>query len=410
MDDFMTETADSQPYGGALEVGFVTETFPPEVNGVAKTLARIIAEMVERGHHIHIVRPHQGAADTQRYVKVEKTIRVWGIPIPGYSGLRAGWPALLTLQSYWRRNRPDVLYVATEGPLGWAAVVVARHLKIPVISGFHTNFHSYSDHYRIGMLKGIIQRYLAKFHNRTAVTLAPTKALCAELESLGFDNVDVLGRGIDLRLFSPRQRSESLRRSWGIEADDLAVLYVGRLAAEKNIQLAVDAFEAMKMREPRLRFVFVGDGPIVDELADGRDDFVMAGVHTGQSLARHYASADIFLFPSETETFGNVVLEAMASGLALVAYDYAAVGEVGEHGVNGLFPALSDAEEFIHLSVSLLENREKIGRLRSNARESVTDRDWKSVFDRFERQLFKFKGNSGGNLRLDDRRVTSAAE
>ena len=136
----------------------------------------------------------------------------------------------------------------------------------------------------------------------------------------------------------------------------------------------------------------------------------MAGVHTGQSLACHYASADIFLFPSETETFGNVVLEAMASGLALVAYDYAAVGEVGEHGVNGLFPALSDAEEFIHMSVSLLENREKIGRLRSNARESVTDRDWKSVFDRFERQLFKFNGNSGGNLRLDDRRVTSAAE
>ena len=270
MDEFRTETADTQPYGGALEVGFVTETFPPEVNGVAKTLARIIVEMAERGHRIHIVRPHQGAADTQRDVKVEKTIRVWGIPIPCYSGLRAGWPALLTLQSYWRHNRPDVLYVATEGPLGWAAVVVARHLKIPVISGFHTNFHSYSDHYRIGMLKGIIQRYLAKFHNRTAVTLAPTKALCAELESLGFDNVDVLGRGIDLRLFSPGQRSESLRRSWGIEADDLAILYVGRLAAEKNIQLAIDAFEAMKMREPRLRFVFVGDGPIVNELADGR--------------------------------------------------------------------------------------------------------------------------------------------
>ncbi|MET0106746.1 MAG: glycosyltransferase family 1 protein [Sedimenticola sp.] len=377
---------------------------------MARTLARIIAEMVERGHRIHIVRPHQGATDTQRYVKVDKTIRVWGIPIPGYSGLKAGWPALVTLYTHWRRSRPDVLYVATEGPLGWAAVVVARYLKIPVISGFHTNFHSYSDHYRIGMLKGIIQRYLARFHNRTAVTLAPTRALCEELTGLGFGNVDVLGRGIDLRLYSPGQRSDSLRRSWGLEADDLAVLYVGRLAAEKNIQLAIDAFDAMKVREPRLRFVFVGDGPIADVLAHGRDDLVMAGVHTGQSLARHYASADIFLFPSETETFGNVVLEAMASGLALVAYDYAAVGEVGEHGVNGLFPPLSDTEEFIEMSVSLVEKREKIGMLRHNARESVMDRDWKSVFDRFERQLFRFKGDSGGNLRLDDQRVTSAAE
>ena len=171
---------------------------------------------------------------------------VRGLPLPGYKGTHVGLPARGLLHGCWTQHRPDVVYVATEGPLGWSAVRTARRLRIPVFSGFHTNFHSYSRHYRLGWLQPLIFRYLCRFHNRTRGTLVPNVDLRDHLQAVGLKNVSVLGRGVDSQLFTPERRCAALRRTWGVAENDLAVLYVGRVAPEKNLGLAVAAYRVMQ--------------------------------------------------------------------------------------------------------------------------------------------------------------------
>src|SRR5262249_3861514 len=176
--------------------------------------------------------------------------------------LRFGLPASGALRARWAADRPDVVYVATEGPLGWSAVGAAKRLGIPVLSGFHTNFHSYARHYRAGWFTPLVFRYLRAFHNRTQRTLVASVDLRDRLHELGLDNLAVLGRGVDGELFTPDRRLESLRQSWGAQPGDLVVAHVGRLAGEKNIPLAIEAYRAMQRMRPTARLVLVGDGPL----------------------------------------------------------------------------------------------------------------------------------------------------
>src|SRR5262245_30738679 len=171
-----------------------------------------------------------------------------GLPLPGYRTLRAGWPARRALRQSWAACRPDVVYVATEGPLGWSAVRLARRLGIPVLSGFHTDFPGYAEHYRLRWLRPLLLRYLRRFHNDTAGTLVPSAELCERLAARGFARLALLGRGVDGDLFTPARRSPGLRRAWGAADGDLVALYVGRLAPEKNVALAGQAYRAMRAR------------------------------------------------------------------------------------------------------------------------------------------------------------------
>src|SRR5262245_22537733 len=152
----------------------VTETYPPEVNGVALTLAHLVKGLAAQGHAVSVVRPHQLTSDYRGCRGDSQMTLVRGMPLPGYKGLQFGLPAGGLLRRSWAQDRPDVVYVATEGPLGWSAVRSAQHLGIPVFSGFHTNFHSFAKHYRAGWLKHFIFRYLCRFHNRTIGTLVPS--------------------------------------------------------------------------------------------------------------------------------------------------------------------------------------------------------------------------------------------
>ncbi len=315
-----------------LHIGIVTETYPPEVNGVAMTLGRLAAVLRGHGHHVSVVCPRRNGRGGN-----DPDLReVPGLPLPGYRGLRFGLPAAGILQRLWRQQPPDALYVATQGPLGASAVRAARRCGIPVVSGFHTNFHTYCRHYHARWMEPAVFAYLRRFHNRTGATLAPTEALRADLAAHGLRNVEVLGRGIDTELFTPARRDARLRADWGVEEDAPAVIYVGRLAAEKNLQLAVRAFHALRDVQPGARFVLVGDGPLAARLHAEHPDFIFCGMRTGTELAAHYASGDLFLFPSLTETFGNVLLEALASGLAVVAYDHAAASQHIRAHENGL--------------------------------------------------------------------------
>src|SRR5271166_3637649 len=212
----------------------VTETFPPEVNGVALTLSHLVDGLREHGHTVSVIRPRQRKADATGQAEPSTTL-VRGLPLPGYKGLQFGLPAGQRLRRIWSEHRPDVVYIATEGPLGWSAVCAAEELEIPAFSGFHTNYHSYSRHYRLGWFERLVFRYLFCFHNRTSGTFVPSDDLRVRLQSLGLNNVSFMGRGVDSERFGPQHRCMELRREWGVSPSDLAVLYVGRLAPEKNL-------------------------------------------------------------------------------------------------------------------------------------------------------------------------------
>ncbi len=260
----------------------------------------------------------------------------------------------------------------------------ARRLEIPVFSGFHTNFHSYSQFYGVGWLQPVIVRCLRRFHNRTHGTLVPSIDLCDRLLANGFTNVYVLDRGVDSQLFTPERRCPELRHSWGVSDTGLAVLYVGRVAPEKNLMVAVGAYRAMQRFRDDSQFVIVGDGPFRATLQKEHPDLVFCGVHTGEDLARYYASADVFLFPSETETFGNVTLEAMASGLVVVAYDYAAAGMHIINGETGVLVPYGASQAFVDAAANLAQAPQSLHKMRGQARAYTRLIDWPHVVEKFE--------------------------
>ena len=338
-----------------MRVAIITETWPPEINGVALTVQSLARGLASLGHSIELVRPRQdGIADEASAVEFEELL-LPGAALPRYPGLRFGLPAQRHLHRHWSERRPDALYVATEGPLGFSALGASRRLGIPVCTGFHTRFDDFANHYGLGLLTPLVFAYLRRFHNRAAATLVPTAELVEFLGSNGFRNVRLLSRAVDTNLFHPRHRDAQLRARWGLAADDIAVLHVGRLAAEKNLALAVRAFEAIRARHPRARFVIVGDGPARAGLAAQHPDILFAGMLRGEELARHYASGDLFLFPSRSETFGNVTLEALASGLPVVAFDYGAAREHIRSDLAGARIGLGDDDRFIDAAVAIVE-------------------------------------------------------
>lgn len=382
-----------------MRIALVTETFPPEVNGVAMTMGRIVDGLASRGHALQLVRPRQASehGEAQR-TDIEEVLAA-GMPVPNYPELRLGFPAKNKLIKLWVEKRPDIVHVVTEGPLGWSALAAARQLNLPLSSSFHTNFQSYSQHYGFGLLKTMIDVYLRWFHNCTEVTMVPTAALVLDLQSRGYKNVGLLSRGIDVALFSPTKRSQDLRASWSVSEGDLVVLLVGRLAKEKNAELVVKAFQAIKVQNPLAKLIFVGDGPLRKALQAACPEAIFTGNQKGEDLAAHYASADLFLFPSLTETYGNVVPEAMASGLAVVSYAHAAAKDLIQTGVNGMQVAFNDELAFVRIAVEVATDSKLAATLRSNVAQSVAHLGWDGIYDSFEGHLSEVLAHHAQRMR-----------
>lgn len=354
-------------------LALVTETWAPDVNGVANTLQQL-HEILSQHMEVDVVRPRsRGAPDSG------PGLRVRGFPLPGYPELQFGIVRYRKLIRHWQKKRPDVVYAATQGPLGVSAIRAARALDIPVASGFHTNFHAYSRYYRAGFMEPLIRLYLRWFHNRTQTTLTPTPEVKAEVEALGIRHVQVWGRAVNAERFNPAHRSDRLRRQWGLSPGDLAVIHVGRLAAEKNLEQVVATYMRIRAQVHNSRLILVGDGPLRKRLQQRHPEFVFCGTQRGQALARHYASGDLFLFPSETETFGNVVLEAMASGLAIVAYDRAAARIHIDSGRNGMKVPEGDEQAFSAAALLLATCPTRLHLMRRAAREHAREHDWERL-------------------------------
>lgn len=368
-----------------MRLTLVTETFPPEVNGVAKTLGRWVEEFQRRGHAVDVIRPAQA----------RERLADDGIPalaVPFYPQVRVGLALPHQLRSRLRKGRADLVHIATEGPLGLAALLAAEQLRLPVASSFHTNFDHYMAHYGLAGWEWSGRTYLRWFHNRTDVTLVPSRATQERLRLAGFERVELWSRGVDGELFNPRRRDAAFRAELGIGDAELLLLFVGRLAWEKNLETLLAAFAELRNRlaesGPKAKLALVGEGPLLNSLRDrSLPDVLFPGAVHGLELARWFASADVFAFPSRSETFGNAILEAQASGLPVVAFAYDATRERIESGVDGIL--LEKDEELASALLALSRDPERRRRLGQAARLTAERQTWRPIFDSLERHYLR---------------------
>lgn len=374
-----------------MKLHLVTETFPPEINGVAMTLSHLAEGLVHRGHDVTVLRPRQNPADTP-CAGPWRELLFPGMPLPGYPMLRLGLPVRARLLRLWRADRPDLVHIATEGPLGYSALSAAHRLGLPISSSFHTNFHEYTRDYGFALLARPALAYLRHFHNRTRVTLSPTPDLNADLTRQGFRDVRLLSRGVNPDRFSPARRSADRRISWGAGPNDLVVVHVSRLAKEKNYPLLLEAFTRIRAARPEARFIIASDGPLRRKLQSRHPWIKFTGFVPRDELGEIYASADLFLFASLSETFGNVVTEAMACGLPICAFDYAAAARYLRHQESAWLVRPGDDDAFLAGADRLAADPDLRARLGAAARRAALDLPWETVIAGFERDLLEAAG------------------
>lgn len=321
-----------------MRIALITETFLPDVNGVVTTLCRLLEHMQARGHEALVLAP-SGAPESYAGAQV---LALRGVPLALYPNLRFTPPQPGVTEQL-RRFRPDLLHLAGLVALAPTARFAAWRLGLPLVGAYHTDFPAYTEHYGLGPLKGLAYEYLRWMHNACALTLCPSSATLADLRARGFRRLRLWRRGVDTQRFHPGLRSAAWRAAVGARPDETVLLYVGRLAAEKRVELLAEALEGLR----RVRLVCVGDGPAraaLERRLAGRPAH-FTGFLCGQELATAYASADAFVFPSDTETFGQVIQEAMAAGLPVLAARAGGAIDLVRPGQTGELFAPGDAGE-----------------------------------------------------------------
>jgi glycosyltransferase involved in cell wall biosynthesis len=362
-----------------MRVALITENFLPKLDGVTRTLAMLLDHLRERGHQAIVLGP-EGAP--RRYAGF-RIYGVRGIPLPFYPELRALIPSF---ESNIRLSRfhPDIVHVADPMLLGAAGIAWAQRVGVPLVASYHTNLAAYCSSYHLGALQPAVWAYRRMLHNRCGTTLCPSPSTARVVVRRGFADVRLWPRGVDAHLFTPARRSEAWRR---LVADDARqiVLYVGRLSHEKNLAALVAAFATLEGADALAdtHLVLVGDGPARTDLEralSGRR-VTFTGYLCGAALAEAYASSDVFAFPSVTETFGQVVLEAMASGLPILGFDAEGVCDLVRPGVSGLLAPVGAIATFARSLAALLESAELRRTLGRQARAAAERRTWSSVMD-----------------------------
>lgn len=373
-----------------LKIAIVTETWPPEVNGVALSLMHLCRGLQRQGHKILLIRPNQTVQSVE--FSPNKECLVTAQSIPKYPSLQFGWPQFLKVANALDEFMPNVVHIVTEGPLGLTALHAAKSRNIPVSSGFHSPFQDFSRFFDLAFLVKPIQHYLRWFHNNTQLTCVPSKDTQNALKQFGITcPLVVVGRGVDTQQFSPVHRSEAYRCTWGADCHTTVMLYVGRLSPEKEIDVLIRNYICMLQRgEKYYKLVITGDGPDRQRLETLGESHgvIFTGSLTGKNLASVYASADVFVFASQVETFGNVVLEAMASGLPVVAYNYACAHAHIEQGKTGWLSPLNDVNTFSR-HMQNLPRRQQLNSMGQSARLNVMEMGWHHPVTQLEQALYQ---------------------
>lgn len=373
-----------------LKIAIVTETWPPEINGVALSLLQLCKGLQNQGHKILLIRPAQ--KQKCHDFSPNRECLVNGQSIPKYPEMKFGWPQYLKVSQAISSFAPDVVHIVTEGPLGFTALHAAKSRQIPVSSGFHSQFQEFSRFFDLAFLVRPIQSYLRWFHNATQLTCVPSRDTELALRQFGVTcPLVVVGRGIDTERFSAQRYSEKLRQQWDVDQETTVLLYVGRLSSEKEINVLIDAYVASKKHnQNKVKLVLVGDGPERTRLEkmQGAEQVIFMGSLSGIQLAEAYASANAFVFASQVETFGNVVLEAMASGLPIIAYDYACAQLHVKHQQTGWLSPLGQKHQLTQHIFNLPDNS-TLKRMGNMAMQDVQHAGWQHPVQQFEQALYQ---------------------
>jgi glycosyltransferase involved in cell wall biosynthesis len=371
---------------------FCTDTYPPQLNGVSVVTAISVQGLADRGWRCAVVAPRYpagaGTAETLRRTGAEtELLSVPSASLPVYPDVRLSLPSPRAVGRLMDEFRPDLVHCATEFVLGRMGQIAAARRGIPVVSSYHTDFSRYAAAYGWPRIAPAISRYIGRFHRRSARVYTPSGPARDDLHAMGVSEVEVWGRGVDTEIFHPRRRSPDLRQSFGM-GSRFTFLHVGRFAAEKNVEVVLEAYAIASESLPRgvMHLVIAGAGPLERTLraVSPRGVSFLGQLDRRSVLPDLYANADAFVFASLTETLGLVVLEAMASGLPVLA---APAGGVADHlrdGVNGITCEPGSAESLAQAMIRMVESPMEALRLRQGARRTAEQLTWDAELDRLD--------------------------
>ncbi|HKK45080.1 MAG TPA: glycosyltransferase family 1 protein [Balneolaceae bacterium] len=360
-----------------LRVAIFTGNYNHIQDGVSLTLNRLVAFLEEKGVPVIVFGPtiENPAIDHEG-----EFVSVPSIPMPGRPEYRVtvGFPE--SAQNRLREFNPTLVHLATPDLLGFRAMRWAQANNIQIIASYHTHFTSYLKYYNLDMLKMLGWKYLAWFYSQCKHVYVPSPSMADELNEEGIDEgIRIWARGVNTDQFSPDFRDLEWRRSIGFKDTDKVVTFVSRLVWEKNLQTFVDATKKLKQTHDNVKVMVVGDGPAKKELEHMLPDAHFTGFITGDKLSRAYASSDVFLFPSETETFGNVTLEAMSSGLPCVVADATGSRSLVESGVNGFLAPPRDTTAFAECVAKITDDESLWEVMSKAARQKALAYSWENV-------------------------------
>ena len=368
---------------------FCTDTYPPQVNGVSVVTALSVEGLRERGWDVEVVAPRYPGRlrDVFESGPLAPVTTVASVAMPGYRDIRLVVPDYFAVLRAARAFSPDVIHSETEFVLGRFGQMAARHLGRPVVSSYHTDFSRYTEAYGVPGLQEAVRRYLTRFHSRSDRVYTPSRPARDDLLALGVREVEVWGRGVDVRTFHPSRRSGPLRETYG-SGNAFLLVHVGQLAAEKGVERILEAYDLARRQLPAgaVHLVIAGSGPRERALRSAAGDGVsfLGNLDRVRVLPRLYASCDAFLFSSLTETLGLVVLEAMACGLPVIATPAGGVADHLRDGVNGLAYPANDTGAMARSIVSLVYDRARARRLGEAARRTAEALSWDAELDRLD--------------------------
>jgi glycosyltransferase involved in cell wall biosynthesis len=370
---------------------YCTDTYPPQVNGVSVVTALSIAGLRARGWECLVAAPKYPGVLPQgprhRPATDDRIIEIPSVAFPPYPDIRLAAPAYGRVARIVRDFKPDIVHSATEFMIGRLGQIAAKRAGAIRLSSYHTDFSRYTDAYGMPWLRPAVSRYIKRFHSRSARVYTPSAPARDDLVALGLGDVEVWGCGVDLGAFSPERRSIPLRGAYGID-ESVVFLHVGRLAAEKGVDKIIRGFNRARELLPAgaARLVIAGSGPEEATLRSlaGPDVLFLGILDRKRALPRLYASADVFLFSSLTETLGLVVLEAMASGLPVVATPAGGVADHLRDGVNGIAYPPFDVDRMANAIVELTLDGARRRALADGARRTALALDWESELDRLD--------------------------
>lgn len=361
-----------------MKIAFFTDTFYPDVNGVARTLKRLTDHLEIRGHEYRVFAPES----TNDHLFSNHIHRFTSFPFFLYPECRLAFPNLLHTKAELNRFKPDLIHIATPFNVGLCGLHYAKKMNIPIVGSYHTDFDQYLEYYDLQIFSKLLWKYMHWFHRPLEKVFVPSHITKKQLMKQGFTNVHIWGRGVDCQLFNPNYDKWKVRQKYKIK-EKYILSYVGRIAPEKDIHTLISIMNELPIEvKHQVHWLIVGDGPLREEMKKQVNaNCTFTGYLKGEELAEVYSISDLFVFPSPTETFGNVVLEALASGTPTVGANSGGVQNIIQHHLTGSLCEPKNIHQFIAEITLLLANHFKRIQMGHEARAYALSQTWDSILD-----------------------------